>query len=163
MYSLSDGQYFLVYHTRDATGGTHFRRSVAFDALEFDDSTSPPSIRKVTQTRRDGGGETEPSRNVAPQASASASIQTPIQYWIESLHDGRIDANPLPPDYWSSYAAEQSPQSVTLTYTWPDDGVVTLNGASIAFFADQPAGSNIGVPPPASVSDIELASSLKPL
>ena len=149
VYQLSDGSYFLTYHTRDAVGGTHFRRSVAFDELEFNDGDG--SIRKVEQTRGEGGDQNPgPSRNVAPQAEAEADVETPIQYWIAALNDGRVDANPLPPDYWSSYAAERSPGSVTLTYTWPE--AVALNGASIVFFADQPAGSNIGVPPPESVS-----------
>ncbi|MCF5934733.1 family 43 glycosylhydrolase, partial [Xanthomonas perforans] len=38
-------QWYLVYHTADATGGGHFRRSVAIDRLEWDDSTQPASIR----------------------------------------------------------------------------------------------------------------------
>ncbi|KAI0431997.1 glycosyl hydrolase [Xylaria sp. FL1042] len=141
--------YYLVYHTRDATGGTHFRRSVALDELEFDDSTTPPTIRKVTQTHRPTDAA-EPTRNMAPRARAASAGTTPIQYWIEAIHDGRVEANPLPPDYWCSYAAERSPQSSTLTYTW--NSTVQLNGVAMAFFADQPAGSNIGVPPPASWS-----------
>lgn len=148
VYVLPDDRHFLTYHTRDAVGGTHFRRSVAFDELKFEDDGS---IRKVVQTRGEASGpDPGPSRNVAPQAEATSSVETPIQYWIASLNDGRVDANPLPPDYWSSYAAERSPESVVLTYTWPD--TVALNGASMVFFADQPAGSNIGVPPPKSVS-----------
>ncbi|KAH8160601.1 hypothetical protein CIB48_g7641 [Xylaria polymorpha] len=139
--------YYLVYHTRDATGGTHFRRSIALDKLEFDDSASPPAIKKVTQTHR-ATGAAQPTRNIAPRAKAASANTTPIQYWVEAIHDGRVEANPLPPDYWCSYAAEQSPQSSTLTYTW--DSTVQLNGVAMAFFADQPAGSNIGVPPPAS-------------
>ncbi len=139
--------YYLVYHTRDATGGTHFRRSVALDKLDFDDSTSPPTIRKVTQTHRPTSAA-GPTRNIAPRAKAASANTTPIQYWVEAIHDGRVEANPLPPDYWCSYAAEQSPQSSTLTYTW--NSTVQLNGVAMAFFADQPAGSNIGVPPPAS-------------
>ncbi|KAI1076765.1 glycosyl hydrolase family 43 protein [Whalleya microplaca] len=138
---------YLAYHTRDAEGGGHFRRSVAFDELEWDDSAEPPAIRKVVQTRRDPGPR-EPSRNVAPRATAEAAGDTPIQYWIKAVNDERVEANPLPPDYWCSYAAEQSPRTSTLTYAW--NTTVQLNGTSMAFFADQKAGSNIGVPPPAS-------------
>ncbi|KAI1172281.1 hypothetical protein F4777DRAFT_582135, partial [Nemania sp. FL0916] len=98
-------------------------------------------------TRR-ATGTAQPTRNIAPRAKASSANTTPIQYWVEAIHDGRVEASPLPPDYWCSYAAEQSPQSSTLTYKW--NSTVQLNGAAIAFFADQPAGSNIGVPPPAS-------------
>lgn len=143
--------YYLVYHTRDAVGGTHFRRSIALDALEFDDDTSPPGIKKVAQTKRtDGETPPQPTRNLAPRAKAASTTNpTPVQYWIEAVHDGRVEPNPLPPDYWSSYAAAQSPQTSTLTYTW-EDGAVRLNGVAVAFFADQPAGSNVGVPPPAA-------------
>lgn len=148
-YQLGE-EWFLVYHTADAEGGGHFRRSVAFDALEFDDSASPPSILKVEQTWRDSLTEPRPpNRNVAPLATSVESENgTPIQYWIAALNDERILENPLPPDYWSSYAAEQSPETSTLTYTW--DSAMDLNGVAIAFFADQPAGSDVGVPPPAS-------------
>lgn len=146
VYQLS-GQWYLTYHTRDAVGGTHFRRSIAFDKLDWDDTTSPPSIRKVVQTHR-AGPPRQPTRNIAPRATPSSANGTPIQYWIAALNDERIEPNPLPPDYWSSWAAERSPQTSTLTYTWST--AVQLNGVSMAFFADQPAGSNIGVPPPAS-------------
>ncbi|KAH8598857.1 glycosyl hydrolase [Bisporella sp. PMI_857] len=146
IYQMNNN-WFLTYHTRDAVGGTHFRRSIALDKLEWDDSTSPPSIRKVVQTKR-AAPAGQPSRNIAPRATPSASGTTPIQYWIAAINDGRVETNPLPPDYWSSYAAERSPQTSTLTYTWPS--AVQLNGVAMAFFADQPAGSNIGVPPPAS-------------
>ncbi|KAI0009491.1 glycosyl hydrolase [Xylariaceae sp. FL0662B] len=146
VFSLGDRSY-LVYHTRDAEGGTHFRRSIAFNELEWDDGTSPPSIRKVVQTRR-AMGPREPSHNVAPRAREEAAGQTPVQYWIAAVNDERVEANPLPPDYWCSYAAERSPQTSMLMYTW--NATVQLNGTSMAFFADQEAGSNIGVPPPAS-------------
>ncbi|KAI5917987.1 glycosyl hydrolase family 43 protein [Camillea tinctor] len=139
-----NGQSLLVYHTRDAEGGTHFRRSVAFDALGWDDSTTPPSIQKVTQTHRPSEDDSNtPIRNIALRAVAESANETPIQYWIAAINDGRIETNPLPPDYWSSYAAEQSPETSTLTLTWNE--TVQLNGTSMAFFADQRAGSNIGV------------------
>jgi hypothetical protein len=141
------GEWFITYHTRDAVGGTHFRRSIAFDKLQWDDTTSPPSILKVKQTHRPAPAHT-PTRNIAPRAMPSSTNTTPIQYWIKAINDGRVEANPLPPDYWCSYAAEESPQTSTLTYKW--NTTVLLNGATMALFADQPAGSNIGVPPPAS-------------
>lgn len=144
-----DGQWYLVYHTADAEGGGHFRRSVAFDELTWDDTTSPPSINPVKQTWRASLTEPRPpSRNIAPLATATSENETPIQYWIKALNDERILENPLPPDYWSSWAGEQSPQLNTLTYTW--DSAVDLNGVAMAFFTDQPAGSDTGVPPPAS-------------
>lgn len=147
-YSIGE-DWFLVYHTADAVGGGHFRRSVAFDSLEFDDSTSPPAILKVTQTWRPSLTEPRPpSRNIAPLATADSANGTPIQYWIAALNDERLLENPLPPDYWCSWADTQSPSVNTLTYTWDSD--MQLNGTAISFFTDQPAGSDIGVPPPAS-------------
>jgi hypothetical protein len=146
VFQLYD-QWYIVYHTRDAAGGTHFRRSLALDHLEWDDAATPPSIRKVVQTRSARMPKT-PSRNIAPRARPTSANGTPIQYWIAALNDERIEASPLPPDYWCSWAGERSPQTNTLTYSW--NVSVELNGVAMAFFADQPAGSNVGVPPPAS-------------
>ncbi|KAL0940534.1 glycosyl hydrolase family 43 protein (xylosidase/arabinosidase) [Colletotrichum truncatum] len=142
-----NGQWYLVYHTRDANGGGHFRRSIAIDYLNWDDGQSPARINKVVQTRRQQPAAPA-TRNIAPRAVASSVNQTPIQYWTKSLNDGWIPGNPLPPDYWSSYNGNASPQTNTLVLTW--SSAVTLNGARMVFFADQPAGSNIGVPPPAN-------------
>jgi hypothetical protein len=141
------GQWYLAYHTADAEGSTHFRRSVAIDKLEFDDSTSPPAIKKVQQTHRPKMA-IGPNRNIALQAKAAASSPVPIQYWIRAVNDGKIPAAPLPPDYWSSYNGDKSPQSSVITLTW--NRPVTINGTAVAFFADQPAGRNVGVPPPAN-------------
>ncbi|KAF1952239.1 glycosyl hydrolase family 43 protein [Byssothecium circinans] len=140
------GKWYLTYHTADATKGGHFRRSIAWDEMTFD-TQSPPRINKITQTRRPQPNPA-PSRNIAPKAKASSVNTTPIQYWVEALHNGKIPSNPLPPDYWSSYNGNASPRQSTLVYTWPS--AVTLSGTRMVFFADQPAGSNIGVPPPAS-------------
>ncbi|KAH6642817.1 glycosyl hydrolase family 43 protein [Boeremia exigua] len=142
-------KWFLVYHTADAKTGGNFRRSVAFDVMTFDDAQSPPRINKVVQTRQPAGAPA-PTRNIAPRAKASSENATPIQYWIAAVNDGKVPLNPLPPQLWASYAGDSSPQKSTLTLTW--SSTVKINGARIAFFADQPAGSNIGVPPPASWS-----------
>jgi hypothetical protein len=140
-----NGEWFLVYHTADAKGGGHFRRSVALDKLTWDDSRSPPAIRKVVQTFGPRP-PAPPTYNIAPKAVASSKYPTPIQYWIKAVNDGIVRANPLPPDYWSSYEAERSRQTSVLTYVW--NKPVQLNGTSMVFFADQPAGANIGVAPP---------------
>ncbi|KAK1718256.1 glycosyl hydrolase family 43 protein [Colletotrichum lupini] len=142
-----NGQWYLVYHTRDATGGGHFRRSIALDSMTWDDNQSPPRINKVIQTRR-AQPAAPATRNIATKATASSVNRTPIQYWIKSINDAWVPGNPLPPDYWCSYDGAASPQTNTLVLTWPL--AVTLNGARMVLFADQPAGSNIGVPPPAS-------------
>ena len=141
------GQWYLAYHTADAVGGGHFRRSVAIDKLEFDDSTSPPSIKKLIQTHRPTKSS-GPTRNIALKAKATSQNPTPIQYWIKALNDGIIPVSPLPPDYWCSYAGDRSPQQNVLTYTWP--APISINGTAMVFFADQRAGSNVGVAPPAS-------------
>lgn len=101
VYQLGD-EWFITYHTRDAVGGTHFRRSVAFDKLTWDDTTSPPSIMRVAQTHRPTSANA-PTRNIAPRATPSSTNTTPIQYWIKAINDERVEVNPLPPDYWCSY------------------------------------------------------------
>lgn len=141
----SNGSWYLVYHTADAEGGYHFRRSVAFDELTWDDSQSPPTINTVKQTFAPQG-DAEPTRNIAGAANASSENTTPIQYWVEALHDGVISANPLPPDIWSSYDGTNSPAESTVVYAW--DSAVTLDGTAMVFFADQPAGASEGVAPP---------------
>lgn len=146
VFEMPSGEWFMVYHTRDAVNGTHFRRSIAFDKLEWDDTTTPPSVVKVTQTHRVGEART-PTRNMAPAATPSSANGTPIQYWIAAINDGRIEENPLPPDYWASWEPS-SPSNNTLIYTW--NTTVTLNGTAMVFFADQEAEANVGVPPPAS-------------
>lgn len=137
--------WYLAYHTADAVDGGHFRRSVALDQLTWDDSQAPPAINPVVQTRRPGKAVV-PTRNVALQADASSLGATPIQYWTASLNDGKVPSNPLPPDYWCSYDGTASLETSTLVLTW--NHTVTLNGTRMAFFADQAAGANEGVPPP---------------
>ncbi len=141
------GQWYLVYHTADAKGGGHFRRSVAIDRIEWDDSTKPARMLKVTPSR-----EPQPpaaaTRNVAMAAHASASNEpVPLQYWIKSLNDGIVRPNPLPPDMWGSWS-DQNPSGQWIEYTWSQP--VTLNGVRIVFWADHRAGASEGVAPPAS-------------
>ncbi|KAE8356325.1 glycosyl hydrolase [Aspergillus coremiiformis] len=139
------GEWYLIYHTADAVGGGHFRRSVAFDKLTWDDSQTPAKIQVIRQTmqRKPSGA---PTYNVAPKAIASSANPTPIQYWVKALNDGIIRQNPLPPDYWSSYDTTNSPQVSTLVYTW--NQTVRLHGTSMVFFADHAAGANEGIAPP---------------
>ncbi|KAG6007198.1 hypothetical protein E4U43_000345 [Claviceps pusilla] len=139
-------QWYLVYHTADARGGGHFRRSVAFDKMEFDDSTSPPSIRPIKQTHRPGP---PPKPTYERQQIAVASSSPPCidRYWIEAIHDQKIPNNPLPPEYWSTYADEGViPVQSTVTYSWTTEQ--RLSGVAMSFYADHPAGSVEGVAPP---------------
>ena len=96
-----NGKWYFVYHTADANGGGHFRRSIAFDELTWDDTKTPPRINRIVPTRRPVTAAAA-TRNIARSAKATSAGRTPIQYWVEALHDGRIPGNPLPPDYWCS-------------------------------------------------------------
>lgn len=140
------GRWYLVYHTADARGGGHFRRSVAIDRIDWDDTASPARMRPVRQTLppRPAPG---PRRNLAPAAFASASNspQVPLQYWIAALNDGIVRRAPLPPDMWGNWTA-QPPARAWIQYRWARP--VTLDGSAIVLFADQPAGAAVGVAPP---------------
>ncbi len=139
------GEWVLTYHTADAPGGGHFRRSVAIDRIAWNDATSPASIRKVIST---GGAplDSTPTFNVASHARLSASnAPVPVQYWLHALNDGKVRANPLPPDMWATWTRDNPPQQ-WVVYQW--DAPVTVNASSMYFWADHPAGSGIGVAPP---------------
>ena len=139
------GQWYLAYHTADARDGGHFRRSVALDRLEWDDSVSPAAIRPVIPTRAPVPAAPA-TRNVAGGASAAASNEPiPVQYWIRALNDGKVRKNPLPPEMWGSWTGK-NPARPWIEYRWHRP--VTLTGSRIWFFADQPAGASVGVAPP---------------
>ncbi|WP_420239326.1 family 43 glycosylhydrolase [Telmatobacter bradus] len=142
-------QWYLIYHTADAKGGGHFRRSVAIDKLEWDDSTTPATIRKVIPTRAPQASRA-PSRNIAPAAFASASNE-PIatQFWIKALNDERVPADPLPPEMWSTWKPQEIPSKPWVEYAWSK--LVTLNGTRLRFWADHDAGAEDGVAPPANL------------
>ena len=141
-----NGQWWLAYHTADASGGGHFRRSVAIDRLEWDDTTSPPAMRLVVPTRR-STGPTLPQRNVAPAATATASNQPlSAQYFIEAVHDGKARTSPLPPEMWGSWTGRNDRAGDWLQYSWPTPQ--RLSGARVWFWNDQPAGAGEGVAPP---------------
>ncbi|VXC29798.1 family 43 glycosylhydrolase [Sphingomonas sp. 8AM] len=139
------GQWYLTYHTADAVGGGHFRRSVAIDRMDWDDSVTPAAIRPVTPTRRPQP-PAAPTRNIAATAYAAASNEPiPLQYWIKSLNDGVVKDAPLPPDLWGSWSPHNPPQQ-WIEYRWAKP--VTLDGSRIRFWGDHPAGADEGVAPP---------------
>ncbi|WP_375419571.1 family 43 glycosylhydrolase [uncultured Sphingomonas sp.] len=141
------GHWYLAYHTADAVGGGHFRRSVAIDRLAWNDDITPAAILPVLPTKRPPPS-LAPTRNIAGAATASASDEPiPVQFWIKALNDGIVRQSPLPPDMWSTWTGRNPPQS-WVEYRWPQP--VTIDGARIRFFADQPAGSGIGIAPPAA-------------
>lgn len=141
------GKWYLVYHTADAHGGGHFRRSVAIDVMQWDDSVHPARILKIKPTHAPRSPAPR-TRNVASAAHASASNEPiPVQYWIKALNDGIVRANPLPPDMWCSWTPN-NPATQWVQYDW--DTLVTLNGSRIYFWADHPRGAEEGVALPAS-------------
>ncbi|AEU39046.1 glycoside hydrolase family 43 [Granulicella mallensis MP5ACTX8] len=140
-------KWYLIYHTADAKGGGHFRRSVAIDTVKWDDSVSPARMLKVQQTH-EPQPPAEPSRNLASAALASASNEPiPVQYWIKALNDGIVRPNPLPPDMWGSWTPH-NPSSQWIQYEWSKP--VTLDGSRIQFWSDHRAGAHEGVAPPAA-------------
>lgn len=141
------GEWYMAYHTADAVGGNHFRRSVAIDHLEWDDTQTPARILPVTTTPVKGPNLT-PRSNVAPWAKASASNEPiPTQYWIKSLNDELIRPNPLPPDMWGSWTGTR-PAQQWIQYDW--DTPVRVDRARIKFWRDAAPGTGNGVSDPSS-------------
>lgn len=142
-----NGKWYIIYHTADAKGGGHFRRSVAIDTVEWDDSVSPARMLKIKQTH-EPRPLPEPSRNIASAAHVSASNEPiPVQYWIKALNDGIVRPNPLPPDMWGSWSPH-NPSSQWIQYEWARP--VKLDGSRIMFWSDHGPGANVGVAPPAA-------------
>lgn len=140
------GQWYMTYHTADAKLGGHFRRSVAIDRVEWDDSVQPAAIRKVVPTR--APADTTPTRNVARIARPTAfNVPVPVQYRLAALNDGIVYPAPLPPDMWGSWTANAAPAQGWVQYRW--DRPVTIDAARIRFWGDQPRGAATGVAPPA--------------
>ncbi|MFF5289709.1 family 43 glycosylhydrolase [Paractinoplanes globisporus] len=140
------GQWYLTYHTADAVGGGHFRRSVAIDKVEWDDTQSPPRMKQVVQTpvkERDR----MPRANIAQEAKVTVSNDpVPTQYWVKALNDEIVRANPLPPDMWGTWTGSNPPQQ-WVQYTW--DQPMRISGSQIDFWNDQAQGTGVGVAAPA--------------
>lgn len=146
------GQWYLAYHTADARGGGHFRRAVALDRLEWDDTRNPAAILPVQPTRA-RQAPPPPSRNIAGAAMAvAANDPIPVRYWIKALNDGIVRPAPLPPDMWASGLGENSaqtwPAQTWIEYRW--SAPVRLNASRIWFVADQQPGAATGMAPPAA-------------
>ncbi|MDY0908477.1 family 43 glycosylhydrolase [Microbacterium sp. CFBP9034] len=142
-----EGEWYMAYHTADAVGGNHFRRSVAIDKVEWDDTQTPARILPVVTTPERGVNLT-PRSNVAPWATSSASNEPiPTQYWIKSLNDEIIRPNPLPPDMWGSWTGTR-PAQQWIQYDW--DAPVRVDRARIKFWRDAAPGTGNGVSDPSS-------------
>lgn len=141
------GKWYLIYHTADARGGGHFRRSIAIDRMDWDDSVSPARILKVQPTHEPLPAPM-PSRNIAAAAHLNASNEpVPVQYWINALNDGIVRQNPLPPDMWGTWTPHNAPLQ-WIQYSWAKP--VTLNESRIQFWADHPPGADEGIAPPSA-------------
>jgi hypothetical protein len=141
-----NGQWYLAYHTADAVGGGHFRRSVAIDKVEWDDAQTPPRMKPVTPTPVKGRDLT-PRPNIAQEAKVTVSNEpVPTQYWVKALNDEIVRSNPLPPDMWGTWTGNNPPQQ-WVQYTW--DQPMRITGSQIEFWNDQPQGTGVGVAAPA--------------
>ncbi|WP_433364956.1 OmpL47-type beta-barrel domain-containing protein [Actinoplanes sp. CA-142083] len=141
------GQWYMTYHTADAVGGGHFRRSVAIDKVEWDDTQSPPRMKQVVQTPVKERDRT-PRANIAQEAKVTVSNDpVPTQYWVKALNDEIVRANPLPPDMWGTWTGSNPPQQ-WVQYTW--DQPMRITGSQIDFWNDQAQGTGVGVAAPAN-------------
>ncbi|GAA1022313.1 hypothetical protein Aple_075470 [Acrocarpospora pleiomorpha] len=141
-----NGKWYIAYHTADAVGGGHFRRSVAIDPVEWDDTQTPPRMKLVTPTPVKGRDLT-PRANIAQEAKVAVSNEpVPTQYWVKALNDEIVRSNPLPPDMWGTWTGNNPPQQ-WVQYTW--DQPMRISGSQIEFWNDQPQGSGVGVAAPA--------------
>jgi len=141
-----NGQWYIAYHTADAVGGGHFRRSVAIDRVEWDDTQTPPRMKVVTPTPAKTADPT-PRPNIAQAAKVAVSNEpVPTQYWVKALNDEIVRSNPLPPDMWGTWTGSNPPQQ-WVQYTW--DQPMRISGSQIDFWNDQPQGSGAGVAAPA--------------
>ncbi|MDR1824718.1 MAG: family 43 glycosylhydrolase, partial [Bifidobacteriaceae bacterium] len=129
-----NGQWYITYHTKDATNGSHFRRSVAIDKLYWDGD----AILPVTQTWDPAIDPFMKLRdNVAFDATVSASYDEGPPARITAVNDGiRPTTAVLPPDYWSSYrgTANSTVSSEWLMYQWATP--VRIDGMGIQFRTD---------------------------
>ncbi|RIJ77417.1 glycoside hydrolase family 43 [Nakamurella silvestris] len=147
-------QWYITYHTKDAVGGGHFRRSVAIDKVEWNGDTILP----VTQT-----WAKDPkfvlNKNVAPDAQVSASFTETPPMRVGALNDGRALTALLPPDQWGNYrGTTSSNESDWVSYQW--QAPVRINSAGIQFHQD----SNWIRPPASWVMEyLDVAGVWKPV
>lgn len=123
--------WYITYHTKDAVGGGHFRRSVAIDEVRWEGDRMLP----VVQTWAD-----DPAfrlrENVAPEAEVSASYTEQPPMRLSAVNDGfRADTALLPPDQWGNYRGTTSTvPSDWVSYRW--ETPVRVDGVGIEFHRD---------------------------
>ena len=137
-----DGTWYMTYHTKDAVGGGHFRRSVAIDEVQWDGDRMLP----VTQTLADDP-RFRLTPNVALDAKVTASFTEQPPMRTTAVNDGfRATTALLPPDQWGNYRGTTSAHEKDwLAYQW--DTPVHIGSVGIQFHQD----SN-WIRPPASWS-----------
>lgn len=126
-----EGRWWITYHTKDAVGGGHFRRSVAIDEVQWDGDTILP----VVPTRADDP-DFRLTDNVALAATAAASFTEQPPMTLRSVNDGfRATTALLPPDQWGNYRGTTSSNpSDWVQYTW--DAPVRTGSVGIEFHQD---------------------------
>lgn len=109
------GKSYLTYHTKDAVGGGHFRRSVAIDEVKWDGA----KILPVTQTLAKDPALI-PSANLALDAQVKASFTEQPPMRTTAVNDGfRATTALLPPDQWGNYRGTTSANETDwLSYQW---------------------------------------------
>lgn len=126
-----EGRWWITYHTKDAVGGGHFRRSVAIDEVRWDGDRILP----VQQTLADDP-DFRLTDNVALAATASASFTEQPPMRLGAVNDGfRRTTALLPPDQWGNYRGTTSSHaSDWVQYTW--DAPVRTGSVGIEFHRD---------------------------
>ena len=126
-----EGQWYVTYHTKDAVGGGHFRRSVAIDEMEWDGDTILPIERTLAD---------DPAYrltdNVALEATPAASFTEQPPMRLGAVNDGfRATTALLPPDQWGNYrGTTSSNRSDWVSYQW--EAPVRVDSAGIQFHQD---------------------------
>ena len=126
-----DGAWYITYHTKDAVGGGHFRRSVAIDEVTWDGDRMLP----VTQTWADDP-RFRLTPNVALDATVTASFTEQPPMRTTAVNDGfRATTALLPPDQWGNYRGTTSANEKDwLSYQWQTP--VRIGSVGIQFHQD---------------------------
>ena len=136
-----DGEWYIAYHTADAAGGNHFRRSVAIDHARVGrhDDARPDDARD-DDARTRARPHAALQRRARRRRSPASNEPVPTQYWVKSLNDEIVRPNPLPPDMWGTWSGNHPPQQ-WVQYDW--DQPMRVAG---------PADRVLARPPPAQAS-----------
>ena len=124
-------RWYATYHTKDAVGGGHFRRSVAIDEVQWDGDTILP----IEQTLADDPAY-RLTDNVALEAAPRASFTEQPPMRLGAVNDGfRATTALLPPDQWGNYrGTKSSNESDWVSYDW--EAPVRTDSVGIQFHQD---------------------------